>query len=538
MVGAACFPVGEPMKGSAASLSVKPSRVPLVAFVPARGGSKGIRGKNLQPVAGQPLVVHAIHLCQTVTPRVIVSTDDAAIAAVARFNGAEVVGRPDELADDHATVDDVCRWLATVVPQCAQSRLLVVQPTVPQVKPYDLLRMVDEFTGDAWVAGVEEPHIHWRDELTPITGRGNRQDRLTWPHREIGVRLYAPDHWGDHPQRMFPFRGPVVDIDTPADLEAVRSDMERGTIVFRVVGNHRLGSGHLHRCLALAERLQHHQIGFVPVQSDGLAEALIRKHGWTVWSDVGGADLIVNDCLDTSVKQMAGLLAKAPVVALEDLGEGADLASRTINDMYGWESGSRWVVMRPEFLAVPDSAFEGGKVLVTFGGTDPAGLTERVKNLLSQTSVAWGSSPLWTDKYAAKAADFLGGPQGGLEVRVVEPPGRDGTWRNLAEDMAWADVVVTSGGRTVWEAMAARRPIVALLQNVRETTHTHLTLGVGVVNLGLGTLVNDEQIRDTVTRLASSPLLLADLASRMKGVVDGRGAARIVLECEQLIGGL
>ncbi len=501
--------MGEPVKGSAGSLSVKPTKVPLIALVPARGGSKGIRGKNLQPVAGQPLVMHAIRLCQTVTPRVIVSTDDAAIAAIARFNGAEVVGRPDELADDHATVDDVCRWLATVVPQCAQSRLLVVQPTVPQVKPYDLLRMVDEFTGDAWVAGVEEPHIHWRDELTPITGRGNRQDRLTWPHREIGVRLYAPDHWGDHPQRMFPFRGPVVDIDTPADLEAVRSDMERGTIVFRVVGNHTLGSGHLHRCLALAERLQHHQIGFLPVSSDGLAEALIRKHGWPIWSELLGVDLIVNDCLDTSVKQMAGLLAKAPVVALEDLGEGTDLASRTINDMYGWESGSRWAVVRPEFLAVPDSSFEGGKVLVTFGGTDPAGLTERVSKLLS-----------------------------GLEVRIVEPPGRDGVWRNLAEDVAWADVVVTSGGRTVWEAMAARRPIVALLQNAREASHTHLTLGVGVVNLGLGTLATDEQIRDTVTRLASSPLLLADLASRMKGVVDGRGAARIVAECEQLMGGL
>ncbi len=498
------------MKGSAASLLVKPSKIPLVALVPARGGSKGIRGKNLQPVAGQPLVVHAIRLCQTVTPRVIVSTDDAAIAAIARFNGAEVVGRPDELADDRATVDDVCRWLATVVPQCAQSRLLVVQPTVPQVKPYDLQRMVDEFTGDAWVAGVREQHILWSSAgMSCFTTRQNRQIPSDWPIREIGVRLYAPGCWGDYPERVWQFRGPVVDIDTPADLEAVRSDMERGTIVFRVVGNHQFGSGHLHRCLALAERLQHHQIGFVPVQSDGLAEALIRKHGWTVWSDVGGADLIVNDCLDTSVKQMAGLLAKAPVLALEDLGEGADLASRTINDMYGWESGSRWAVVRPEFLAVPDSSFEGGKVLVTFGGTDPAGLTERVSKLLS-----------------------------GLEVRVVEPPGRDGVWRNLAEDMAWADVVVTSGGRTVWEAMAARRPVVALLQNAREASHTHLTLGVGVVNLGLGTLATDEQIRDTVTRLASSPLLLADLASRMKGVVDGRGAARIVSECEQLMGGL
>jgi len=491
-----------PLRGSGGSLQIT-HRTPLVGLVPARGGSKGIKGKNLQPVRGQPLLVHAIRLCQGVCDRTIVSTDDPAISAVARFSGAEVIGRPDGLASDRATVDQVCQWAATIL---EPSRLLVVQPTVPQVRPSDLAAMVEAFDGRAWVAGVEDRHIIWWQD-GPLTSRVNRQ-QLAGPTREVGVRLYAPGCWGDPPEYVFPFRGPIVDIDTPADLAAVRADMESKTVVFRVLGNREKGSGHLHRCLALAERMQHHRVGFIPVGSDGLAETLIRKHGWPCWSDPYGADLIVNDVLDTTVKGMAALRSLAPVVALEDLGAGADLADWCVNDLYGILDGPKLAVVRPEFLAVPDAEYGGGRVLVTFGGTDPAGLTERVAPLLE-----------------------------GMETRVVQPPGRDGTWRNLAEDMAWADLVVTSGGRTVWEATAARRPCVTVLQNARESTHRHLSLGAGVVNLGLAGLVDDPTVGRTVRGLASDPATLSDLASRMEGVVDGRGADRIVSECERLMGG-
>ena len=505
MNGQGLVTVGRTLRG-AGDIRVTPNRPPLIGLVPARGGSKGIKGKNLQPVCGQPLVVHAIRLCLGVCDRVIVSTDDPAIAAIAGFAGAEVVGRPDELASDIATVDEVCEWLQTIID--VEARLLVVQPTVPQVRPSDLHALIEQFDGDAWVCGVESAHILWQGGI-PVTGRANRQEPLTWPIREIGVRIYAPGHWGNHPDWVFPFRGPVVDIDTPADLAAVRSDMERRTVCFRTIGNREKGSGHLHRCLALAERLQHHQVGFIPVQSDGLVEALVRKHGWPVWSQPGGADLIINDVLDTSPQQMARLVGVAPVVALEDLGDGADLASFVVNDLYGWTDGPKLAIVRPEFLAVPDSEFRGGRVLVTFGGTDPAGLTERIAPLL-----------------------------GGTDMRVVAPPGRDGVWRNLAEDMAWCDLVVTSGGRTVWEATAARRPCVTILQNAREATHRHLSLGAGVVNLGLAGLVSVETSAGTVRRLAASPVTLSDLSSRMVGVVDGRGADRIVAECERIMGGL
>lgn len=74
----------------------------LAAFIFARGGSKGIKDKNIREVAGKPLIAHSI-ACALATRsvgRVVVSTDSPAIAAAARAHGAEVLDRPEELASD------------------------------------------------------------------------------------------------------------------------------------------------------------------------------------------------------------------------------------------------------------------------------------------------------------------------------------------------------------------------------------------------------------------------------------------------------
>jgi N-acylneuraminate cytidylyltransferase len=76
-----------------------------IAVIPARGGSKGIPKKNVQPLAGKPLVAHSISNALR-TPsinRVFVSTDDSEIATVAQEYGAEIIWRPAEISNDTAT---------------------------------------------------------------------------------------------------------------------------------------------------------------------------------------------------------------------------------------------------------------------------------------------------------------------------------------------------------------------------------------------------------------------------------------------------
>jgi pseudaminic acid cytidylyltransferase len=75
-----------------------------VSVIPARGGSKRIPRKNVQPFLGVPLIVRTLQVVQAsgAFDRVVVSTDDNEVAALARDAGAEVpFRRPAELSDDH-----------------------------------------------------------------------------------------------------------------------------------------------------------------------------------------------------------------------------------------------------------------------------------------------------------------------------------------------------------------------------------------------------------------------------------------------------
>lgn len=81
-----------------------------IAFVFCRGGSKGLPGKNIRPVAGKPLLQHTVDLalgCGLVD-KVIVSTDDAAIAHAASRAGAVVLDRPSALAADNTP--EILAW--------------------------------------------------------------------------------------------------------------------------------------------------------------------------------------------------------------------------------------------------------------------------------------------------------------------------------------------------------------------------------------------------------------------------------------------
>ena len=79
------------------------------AFIFARGGSKGVPGKNIRNLGGKPLLAHSIEIAQNIDEisRIFVSTDDQDIADVGIKYGAEVISRPTEFAQD-----DSPEWLA------------------------------------------------------------------------------------------------------------------------------------------------------------------------------------------------------------------------------------------------------------------------------------------------------------------------------------------------------------------------------------------------------------------------------------------
>jgi CMP-N,N'-diacetyllegionaminic acid synthase len=148
----------------------------VVAIITARGGSKGIPGKNLRPLGGRPMIAWTIEAAQQAKrlTRVLVSTDDPDIARVARECGAEVPFlRPAELALDNSPHIEVILhaldWLQANGGEPAYACLL--QPTAPLRIAADIdgaIALAIERQADAVIGlGPLEHHPYLARSLAP-----------------------------------------------------------------------------------------------------------------------------------------------------------------------------------------------------------------------------------------------------------------------------------------------------------------------------------------------------------------------------------
>jgi CMP-N-acetylneuraminic acid synthetase len=113
----------------------------LLTIIPARGGSKGIPGKNRLPVHGKPLIAWTIE-CALRTEglgRIVVSTDDAEILTIAQgYKGVVALHRPAHLAEDKTPIVEVIEHLLAQEAAAGQGpyeAILLLQPTAPIREP-------------------------------------------------------------------------------------------------------------------------------------------------------------------------------------------------------------------------------------------------------------------------------------------------------------------------------------------------------------------------------------------------------------------
>ena len=133
----------------------------VAAIIPARGGSKGLPGKNLLPVGGLSLVARAIRTAQTVdgVDRVIVSTDSDSIADEAQRFGAEVSIRPDSIAGDTASSESaIIDTIEQLPPPRRPQAVVFLQCTSPFTRARDVEGLLsaigDRFFDSAFLASV------------------------------------------------------------------------------------------------------------------------------------------------------------------------------------------------------------------------------------------------------------------------------------------------------------------------------------------------------------------------------------------------
>lgn len=135
----------------------------VLAVIPARGGSKGIRRKNLSLVGGKPLIQHTIESaldCSKID-KLVVSTEDVEIRNVCASLGAELVERPDELSQDETLTYPVVEHALSEVEAKTKSTyeaVLLLQPTTPFRSRSDIeaaIKTLEESDADSVVSVVD-----------------------------------------------------------------------------------------------------------------------------------------------------------------------------------------------------------------------------------------------------------------------------------------------------------------------------------------------------------------------------------------------
>ena len=212
-----------------------------LAVIPARGGSKGIPGKNLQTVGGIPLVVRSVQaaLASQRVHRVVVSTDDAAIAAAVDVQGAEVIHRPDSIAGDTASSESALLHALELLEQQGPlpPQLVFLQCTSPFTHAAQIDRVLEALAAPGINSAFAVAPWHgflWRQDgrginHDPTRPRQRRQD-LEPVYLETGA-IYAMNTQEFRSQGSrfcAPWQPVVIDdsgpeIDTPSDLELCRS---------------------------------------------------------------------------------------------------------------------------------------------------------------------------------------------------------------------------------------------------------------------------------------------------------------------------
>lgn len=151
----------------------------VLAIVPARGGSKGLPGKNIRPLAGKPLIGWTLESAKKskYLDEIFVSTDSQKIADVAETFGVKVPElRPEELASDTATSASVVLYTIDYFRKQGKDfdYILLLEPTSPMRKEDDIddaIALACEHPDKAGVVSLGEVHMEHPSIVKKITDK-------------------------------------------------------------------------------------------------------------------------------------------------------------------------------------------------------------------------------------------------------------------------------------------------------------------------------------------------------------------------------
>jgi CMP-N-acetylneuraminic acid synthetase/UDP-N-acetylglucosamine:LPS N-acetylglucosamine transferase len=541
----------------------------VVAVVPARGGTDRVPYLNIKRLGDRPLLAHTLDAARRsqVLDRVIVSTDDERVAEVAREWEADVPFlRPAELAGDIPSLKPV---IAHAVHELeAQGERADVVVVLQATSPFREAAAIDEaverlVTGgyDSVISVTEDRTLNWRDEggqLVPLFAREGRRDDQPALYKENGAVaalrravLDGPTRFGARIGHLVLDKRAAFTVHDLEDFWMAERLQRQPRILFRVDGGAALGMGHVYRSLAIADALRgmsqadvaflmsaDHEKGIVTVSRHGYPVRVVGDGRLETYLDHirdFAPHILINDLPaleDRYLRALSHLGASTVnlVDTLDDLERTEQYAQVIVAVMNqdretpeGFYGGPAYAILRSHFQGrEKELRDEPRLVLLSFGGGDPQGLTLVAARALAQldprveiVAVA-GPAFAFRDEWERLAAAL---PR---RMPLINEAGG-----HIAELMLEADLVVGSGGMSVYEIAALGTPGVVLAQNLREDARMRVFARHGTIAyLGLGTEVAPERLLEAVRALLGDPARRRAMSAQGRALVDGLGASR------------
>ncbi len=539
----------------------------ILAIIPARGGSKGIKRKNLRLLNKKPLIWYQIQnsIKSEFVSDVVVTSDDEDILNYASNFPVNLRKRPEQLASDQITLDPVINDAMIYMEFKTGKKydaILTLQPTSPLLSFKTLDEAVERFINsdlETLIPVTDATHLYWKEDkcvvIPDYTERLNRQ-WLPKKYMETGAFLLTKRMFVDDNSRLGNNINIFVldeieglDIDTDTDFLMAETVIRRLKIVFVVKGNKDVGMGHIYRSLTLADGFLGNEINFMTYESGSESIRLIKDRGYEVIETTKGfllnkleilcPDVIINDILDTDeeyIKKLKDL--KYFVINFEDLGTGSNVAHLVFNALYektnpssNHRFGHEYECLSDKFFLYPSIKFKNSpKILfITFGGVDQNNLTLKVlrtvPKLIEKTSLkkivvvlgAGYSHNLNLDEFDLNLNS---------KVEIYSKV------KNMPKLMSKADIAITSNGRTVYELASMAIPTLSIAQNDRETLHLFSRYNRGIKYLGISCTVSEDDIMSSIYEIANNK----DLRQKMyfkqceASIVIRNGLTRIMDE--------
>ena len=339
--------------------------------------------------------------------------------------------------------------------------------------------------------------------------------------------------------------------------------MNPGTLLIRADASAESGSGHVMRCLALAQgwRVAGGKVMFAMAQATAAIEQRLTEEKCCIARVPGRpgspGDLeyttallaaespswVVLDGYRFDAHYQSELKSLRPLLVVDDNGlvehYSADVVANqnvhAIEAMYRRRAqhtrlllGTQYAMLRNEFDPYRDWTREipttGTRVLVTMGGSDPTDFTPRILPRLAELQgnalrvrVIVGGSASNASVVEEVAAKLTG------QVQVV----RDA--RNMAELMAWADLAIAGAGSTCWEMCLLGLPAILVVAAENQQPIAQQLEGVGAaLNAGRSAEVDCASLAQRAHQLLMSADTRLAMSRAARKLVDGRGRERVL----------